>query len=88
MSVPTTDGEKARYIVEMEKLKYVAGRPDVVGPNPPPPPVQVPKGADGKPLWDESRPFEDRPLNRGLEYLRKKLAGVGVRPPLPERIPA
>ena len=50
--------EIARPAFEMEKLKYVAGRPDVVGPNPPPVAVVVPKGEDGKPMWDESKPFE------------------------------
>jgi carboxyl-terminal processing protease len=65
--------ERVRYEYEIDKLRFTAGRPDVMGPNPPKPNFPVPKGADGKPLWDDSKPFEDRPLNRALEHLRKKL---------------
>lgn len=71
MEVPTTEEERIRYAVEMRKLEYVPGKPGAVGPNPPPPPT--PKGSDGKPLVDESKPFEDRVLNRALEAVRKKL---------------
>jgi carboxyl-terminal processing protease len=93
LAVPTTPNEKLRYEVEeMQKVKYVAGKPDVVGPNPPPPtPVKPPKGLDGKPLWDDSKPFEDQPMNRALEYLRKKLSGLGAVPranPIPAMIAA
>ena len=60
-----------RYAIEMRKLEYVAGKPGAVGPNPPgPPPI---KGADGKPLVDESKPFDDRVLNKALEAVRNKL---------------
>jgi carboxyl-terminal processing protease len=89
MTINTSPAEKLRYEVEMERLKYVAGKPDVVGPNPPPPPVI--KGPDGKPLADQSRPFDDRQLARALEYLRKKLMGIGAGPRIdrfPNRIPA
>jgi carboxyl-terminal processing protease len=83
LTVPTTQIEKARYELELLRIKYVAGKPDVVGPNPPPPPpIPPPKGADGKPLWDETKPYEDKPMNRALEYLRKKLSGVGAAPRL------
>jgi carboxyl-terminal processing protease len=93
LSVPTTPNEKLRYEVdEMQKVKYVAGKPDAVGPNPPPPtPVKPPKGQDGKPLWDDSKPFEDQPMNRALDYLRKKLSGMGAVPranPIPAMIAA
>jgi carboxyl-terminal processing protease len=89
LEVATSDTERLRYIYEMEKLKFTAGRPDVVGSKPPKPPVQVPKDKDGKPLWDDSKPFEDRPLDRALEHLRKKLPGVGAAPAVaPERMPA
>jgi carboxyl-terminal processing protease len=93
LSVATTPGEKVRYeLEEMHKVRYVAGKPDVVGPNPPPPtPVKAPRGLDGKLLWDESKPFEDLPMNRALDYLRKKLSGLGAVPranPVPERIAA
>jgi carboxyl-terminal processing protease len=91
LAVMTTHLDKLRYSIEMQKLRYVAGKPDVVGPNPPPPPPVNPKGPDGKPLLDESKPFEDRPMTRALEYLHKKLSGVGAAPlfnPLPAQIPA
>lgn len=91
LAVATTPLEKLRYGIEMQKLKYVAGKPDIVGPNPPPPPPINPKGLDGKPLLDESKPFDDRPMNRALEYLRKKLSGLGAAPLinlLPKQIPA
>jgi carboxyl-terminal processing protease len=51
----------------------------------------VPKGEDGKPMWDESKPFEDRQLDRAVEYLKKKLSGTGAAPrpaTPPERQPA
>jgi carboxyl-terminal processing protease len=93
LAVTTTPSEKLRYEVdEMQRVKYVAGKPDVVGPNPPPPtPVKAPKGQDGKLLWDDSKPFEDLPMNRAKEYLRKKLSGIGAIPranPIPEMIAA
>ena len=79
LEAPTTDIVRLRYEFEMEKLKFVAGRPDLVGPNPPKSSLQVPK-KDGKALWDESQPFEDRQLNRALDHLKLKLSGVGALP--------
>jgi hypothetical protein len=35
--------------------------------------VVAPKDQNGKPLWDDSKPFEDRQLLRGLEYLRNRV---------------
>jgi carboxyl-terminal processing protease len=90
LEVKTTDIEKTRYEFEMEKLKFVAGRPDVVGPNPPKSSLEVPK-KDGKPLWDESKPFEDRQLNRAVEHLKSKLSDHGAAPMravTPGRMPA
>jgi carboxyl-terminal processing protease len=72
MLVPVTEVESERRQHEWRKLNYVAGKPDVVGPNPPPPSFPIPTWQDGKPLWDESKPFEDRQLTRALEFLRKK----------------
>jgi len=91
MTVAFTDPEYLRYRVELQKMDYVAGKPDVVGPNPPPPPPIL--GRDGKPLVDESKPFDDRQMNKALDYLRKKLSGVGAAPrrdggQLPARVPA
>lgn len=89
LAVPTTEQERTRYYVEMMKLRYVAGRPDVVGKNPPPPPPAL--GTDGKPIVDESKPFDDRQLNRAIEHLRHKLSGIGAAPAAripPERLPA
>lgn len=73
LEVPTTEAERLRYILEMMKLEYVAGKPGAGGAAPRPMPV--PKGADGKPLIDDSKPFEDRVLNKAVEVLREKLKG-------------
>jgi carboxyl-terminal processing protease len=81
MAVMFSDVEGIRLQFEVRKLDYVAGKPDVVGPNPPPPPTfPAPKGKDGKPLWDETKPFDDRQLDKALDYLKKKLSGVGAAP--------
>ncbi len=91
LAVPLGKEERIRNLFEVEKLKYVAGRPDVVGPKPPPSPFVVPKGEDGKPMWDESKPFDDRQLDRALEHLKGKLRGIGAAPGRvvpPERSPA
>lgn len=74
LEVPTTEMERLRYGWEVEKLDYVAGKPGFVGPNPSPPPA-APKGLDGKPLIDETKPYEDRVLNKAIEVLRRKLKG-------------
>jgi carboxyl-terminal processing protease len=89
VEAPTTKDEKIRAEVERYKRDWVAGKPSVVGPNPPQPPPL--KGPDGKPIVDESKPFVDKPLNTAIEVLKKKLGGVGEapRPPvrlIPERI--
>ncbi|MFO0796305.1 MAG: S41 family peptidase [Gemmataceae bacterium] len=68
MEVPTTEDERLRYAVEMRRLDFVAGRPDLVGPNPPAAPM--PKGADGRALVDEGKPFEDRVLAKAIEALK------------------
>jgi carboxyl-terminal processing protease len=73
MEVPTTEEERIRYMVEMRKLDFVAGKPGAVGPNPPT--ASTPKGPDGKPVIDDSKPFEDRPLMRAIDVIKKKLAG-------------
>lgn len=73
LEVPTTEDERLRYALEMRKLDFVAGKPGAVGPNPPPP--ATPAGADGKPLIDDSKPFDDRVLNKAVEALKAKLAG-------------
>lgn len=69
--VPTTEDERIRYAVEVRKLDYVAGKPGAVGANPPTAPT--PKGMDGKPLVDDSKPFEDRVLKRAIEAIKQKL---------------
>ncbi|MDB5312034.1 MAG: family peptidase [Gemmataceae bacterium] len=74
LEVPTTEEERIRFMVEARKLDYVAGKPEVVG-QPPPPPPPIPKGPDGKPVVDDSKPFEDRVLNRAVDTLKRKLAG-------------
>ncbi|HEY1189766.1 MAG TPA: S41 family peptidase [Gemmata sp.] len=85
IEVPTTKEDKLRAEVELMKLQWVAGRPDVVGPNPPPAPT--PKGADGKPIVDESKPYVDKPMNKALEVLKNKLRGVGAAPAPVRRLP-
>ncbi|MBA4067830.1 MAG: S41 family peptidase [Isosphaera sp.] len=81
LAVSHTRAEELRRGVELQKLDYVAGKPDVVagvfGKTPPAPPPLL--GKDGKPLVDESKPFEDRQLQKALEHLRKKLGVVGRR---------
>lgn len=85
LEVVVTEAEYLRRLHEVRKLEFVPGKPEVVGPNPPPPPpIPVPRGEDGKPLWDDTRPFQDRQLDRALEYLRGKLSGVG-KGPAPDR---
>lgn len=71
LEVPTTEDERIRYMVEMKRAEYVHGRPDVVGPNPPPAPT--PRAADGRPFVDDSKPFEDRVLQRAVAAVREKL---------------
>jgi carboxyl-terminal processing protease len=71
LEVPTTEEERLRYAVEARRHDFVAGRPDVVGPNPPAAPT--PRGADGRPLVDDSKPFEDRVLNKAVEAIRARL---------------
>jgi carboxyl-terminal processing protease len=91
LEVVPTDTERVRHLYELERLKFVAGRPDVVGPNPPKSSIQTPKDKDGKPLWDDSKPFEDRQLNRALEHIKSKLSGTGAAPARgvpPEKSPA
>jgi carboxyl-terminal processing protease len=79
--VPTTEEERLRYMVEMKKLEFVAGKPGAVGPNPAV--AKTPLGADGRPLVDETKPFEDRVLQKGVEVLRRKLSGTGAAPAAP-----
>jgi carboxyl-terminal processing protease len=92
LEVPTTEDERLRYALEVERSDWAAGRPDVVGPSPPAPgPLVVPLGPDNKPLIDVSKPYEDRPLARAVEYLTKQLSGTGQADPilvLPGRVDA
>lgn len=83
--VTVTPEERFRSEVEVRKAEWTAGKPSVVGPNPPSAPD--PKALDGKPLMldgkpvDLSKPWEDRQLKAGIEVLKKKLGGVGAAPP-------
>ena len=79
MRLTPTEEERLRYMVAMKRLEFVAGKPSAVGPNPPQAPT--PKGTDGKPVVDESKPFDDRTLTRALEAVRKKLLGQGEAAP-------
>ncbi|MFO0802148.1 MAG: S41 family peptidase [Gemmataceae bacterium] len=71
LEVPTTELERVRYSYEIDRLDYVAGKPGFAGANPPLPPA--PRGTDGRPLYDDSKPFEDRVLNKAIEVLRTKV---------------
>jgi carboxyl-terminal processing protease len=88
LAVPLSKEEYIRFLYELDKLDYVAGKPEVVakvfGNSPPPPRIPVPKNPKGEPLWDENKPFSDPQLNKALDYLRKKLGVVGAAP-LPGR---
>ena len=74
LEVPIPELDRLRYGFEVERLDYVAGKPAFVGPNPPPPPP-APRRADGSAYFDESKPFEDRVLNKAIETLRTKVKG-------------
>lgn len=82
MEIAVADPEYVRFRIELQKLDYVVGRPDVVkqvfGDNPPPPPPLLDR--DGKPLVDESKPFDDRQLTKALDYIKKKLGVVALLP--------
>jgi carboxyl-terminal processing protease len=84
VTVAITKEERARLDVEAVKANWVAGKPEVVGPNPPKAPD--PKGIDGKPLTidgkplDLSKPWEDRQLKAAVEEIKKKL-GNAAGPP-------
>jgi carboxyl-terminal processing protease len=85
--VKTTLEEKARAEIERFKRDWVAGKPSVVGPNPPPAPTPpIRKGPDGKPVIDITKPFTDRVLDTAIDTLKKKLGGAGAAPPPPARI--
>lgn len=85
VEVPTTREEKLRVDVEALKAQWVAGKPSAVGPNPPPAPT--PKGPDGKPVIDDTKPFEDRVLKAATDLLKKQLGGTGARPEPARRLP-
>jgi carboxyl-terminal processing protease len=71
LEIPTTELERLRYSYEVERLDYVVGKPGFVGANPPAP-LPAPRGVDGKPLYDDSKPFEDRVLNAAIAALLKE----------------
>ena len=82
LEVPLTEEDIDQYAGAMAMQDWVAGKPAVVGPNPPRPPV--PKGRNRKPLFEEGKPYEDKVQKAAIDYLRKELGGVGRAPaPLP-----
>ena len=84
IEAPMTREEKMRAELEQYKAHWVAGKPSVVGPNPPTAPTPpIPKGQDGKPVIDVNQPYVDKPLNAAIEALKKKLGGVGEARPQP-----
>jgi carboxyl-terminal processing protease len=70
--VPIPEIDRIRYSYEVERLDYVPGKPAFVGEKPPLPPP-APRGTDGRPLYDDSKPFDDRVLNKAIESLRTKV---------------
>ncbi len=90
VDVPVTKEEKLRLDVEFYQRQWVAGKPSAVGAKPPKAPI--PKGQNGKPLVDESKPFVDKQLQRAVEVLKNKLRGAGAAPRrfrgLPARVAA
>lgn len=90
LEAAVTPEERAREVlVESYKREWVAGKPSVVGPNPPSAPTR--KGSDGKPLavngkpLDDGKPFADKPVNTATEVLKKKINGIGEAP-RPQRL--
>jgi carboxyl-terminal processing protease len=72
LEVPTTELERVRYGYEIDRLDYVGGKPGFTGANPLPLPP-APRGTDGRPLYDDTKPYEDRVLNKAIEVLRAKV---------------
>lgn len=82
VDVASTLEDKTRLEVEWYKRDWVAGKPSVVGPNPPAAPIPaVRKGPDGKPLIDLSKPFTDKVLDAAIDTLKKKVKEKGAAPP-------
>lgn len=85
VKVEITDDDRVRMEIELIKADWAAGKPSVVGPNPPPAPN--PKGSDGKPLTfkgkviDLTKPFVDKQQDAAVDLLKKKLGGNGAAPP-------
>jgi carboxyl-terminal processing protease len=89
VEVKLTLEEKGRAEIERHKREWVAGKPSVVGPNPPAPPLPwFAKSPDGKPVLDMSKPYTDKPLDAAIDTLKKKLGGTGAVPPLGRFPPA
>jgi len=71
LEVPTSELERVRYSFEVERLDFVSGKPGFATDPAAKPPV--PRGTDGRPLYDDTKPFEDRVLNKAVEALRKRV---------------
>jgi len=97
VEVPMTNLEKEWAAWEYYKAIWVAGKPSVVGPNPPSPPA--PKAPTSLflglrnliipnapvPNNPNAHLLEDKQLKAAIDILRKKLTGVGEAPRPPTR---
>ena len=65
--IPTSDDDRRRWLLHMRKQEAIPGKT----------PPKPPEGKDDK---KDEKPYEDKVLNRAVEYLKKKLDGVGLAP--------
>jgi carboxyl-terminal processing protease len=85
VDLPMTLEEKERSAWEYYRSIWVAGKPSVVGPNPPPAPLPKPPGSVIHALRAVidptalpavgARPFEDKHIKAATDLLKRKLAG-------------
>lgn len=68
--VATTDEDRIRWIRHLREVEFVTGKPG----------TPAPKKPEAKDAKKDEKPFEDKVLQKAEEYLKKKLAGVGVGP--------
>jgi carboxyl-terminal processing protease len=101
VEVPMTPLERGWALVEYGRGQWVAGKPSVVGPNPPTPPMPKVPGSvtlglgslispNGTPSPNGANHTKlpvDKQLIRATEILRRQLSGVGEAPPPAPKVP-